>query len=74
MSKSRLQFGHGDDAVENNDSPSHLDTSDIKSLQFGHGFTAVENKEGEVWYVGGDGDELNSATAVMPWKTSSPDR
>ena len=39
-----------------------------RTLQFGHGGDAVENPQGGA--DGADDKSFNSATAVMPWKTT----
>jgi|SRR6185437_1871436 len=61
---SRLQFGHGGDAVETRNSARPLTTP--SRLQFGHGGDAVETEELMSYPI--KQSCFNSATAVMPWR------
>src|SRR5262245_25358114 len=63
---SRLQFGHGDDAVE--DAPTAGSRGRRSPLQFGHGDDAVEDPLLSSPLLSSPLG-FNSATAMMPWKT-----
>src|SRR5881397_2313732 len=60
-----LQWGHGDEAVENR--RRRLSGCTSKGLQWGHGEEAVENPGCSPRTRGTTG--FNGATAMRPWKT-----
>jgi len=62
---STLQWGHGDEAVEELSKPFHRFPQ--RSLQWGHGDEAVEEEEG-FRGAGGERPGFNGATAMKPWK------
>ena len=65
-SASLLQWGHGDEAVEEAP-PIRLTTCTLTPLQWGHGDEAVEEVPGE-GRPGGSRGRFNGATAMKPWK------
>jgi len=65
LARSSLQWGHGDEAVEEADRPPRPIAS--SRLQWGHGDEAVEELHGDVYQYASSG--FNGATAMKPWKS-----